>query len=65
MSYLLEYDIDGINVDLEGITYETGEHFTQFLRELSIQCRLNGIVLSVDNYVPAPYNEFYDLDTFE
>lgn len=60
MSYLLEYDIDGINVDLEGITYETGEHFTQFLRELSIQCRLNEIVLSVDNYVPRESNSFYN-----
>ena len=60
MGYLLEYDIDGINVDLEGITYETGEHFTQFLRELSIQCRLNEIVLSVDNYVPRESNSFYN-----
>ena len=60
MGYLLEYNIDGINVDLEGITYETGEHFTQFLRELSIQCRLNEIVLSVDNYVPRESNSFYN-----
>ena len=60
MGYLLEYDIDGINIDLEGITYETGEHFTQFLRELSIQCRLNEIVLSVDNYVPRESNSFYN-----
>ena len=60
MGYLLEYNIDGINVDLEGIAYETGEHFTQFLRELSIQCRLNGIVLSVDNYVPRESNTHYN-----
>ena len=60
MSYILEYDIDGINVDLEGITYETGEHFTQFLRELSIACRLNEVVLSVDNYVPRESNSFYN-----
>jgi len=60
MGYLLEYDIDGINIDLEGITYESGEHFTQFLRELSIQCRLNEIVLSVDNYVPRESNSFYN-----
>ena len=60
MSYILEYDIDGINVDLEGITYETGEHFTQFLRELSIVCRLNEVVLSVDNYVPRESNSFYN-----
>lgn len=60
MSYILEYDIDGINVDLEGITYQTGEHFTQFLRELSIACRLNEVVLSVDNYVPRESNSFYN-----
>ncbi len=60
MYYVLEYDIDGINIDLEGITPQSGEHFTQFLRELSIQCRLNGIVLSVDNYVPRESNTFYN-----
>jgi spore germination protein YaaH len=30
------------------------------LRELSVKCRNNGIVLSVDSYVPAPYTEHYD-----
>ena len=60
MDYLLEYDIDGINVDFESLSGETGEHFTQFLRELSIACRLNGIVLSVDNYVPRESNTFYN-----
>lgn len=60
MDYILEYDIDGINVDFESLSSETGEHFTQFLRELSILCRLNGIVLSVDNYVPRESNTFYN-----
>ncbi len=60
MGYILEYDIDGINVDLEGITPESGKHFTQFLRELSIACRLNEVVLSVDNYVPRESNAFYN-----
>ncbi len=60
MDYILEYDIDGINVDFESLSAETGEHFTQFLRELSIACRLNGIVLSVDNYVPRESNTFYN-----
>ena len=27
-----------------------------------MRCRQEGIVLSVDNYVPASYNEFYDLE---
>ena len=60
MSYVLEYDIDGINVDFETLSKDTGEHFTQFLRELSIACRLNGIVLSVDNYVPKESSAHYN-----
>lgn len=55
-----EYDIDGINVDFEQISMDCGEHYVEFLRELSIPCRENGIVLSVDNYVPTGYTEHYD-----
>ncbi len=60
LMYVLEYDIDGINVDFESLSGETGEHFTQFLRELSIECRLYDVVLSVDNYVPIESNSFYN-----
>ncbi len=55
----LEYDLDGINIDFESIGTDTGEAFIEFIRELSIPCRENGIVLSVDNYVPMGYNNFY------
>lgn len=58
-----KYGLDGINIDFETLSTSTGVHFIQFLKELSIQCRNSGLVLSVDNYVPAPYNEFYDLKT--
>lgn len=54
------YGFDGINLDFEGIKEEAGPHYIQFIRELSIPCRKNGLVLSVDNYVPAPGNEFYN-----
>ena len=56
----IQYKINGINIDFEKIPSNAGEHFIQFLRELSVKCRNNGIVLSVDNYVPAPYNKYYD-----
>lgn len=56
----LEYDLDGINVDFEEISQDAGEHFIQFIRELSVACRTNGIVLSVDNYVPTGYTDHYD-----
>lgn len=52
---------DGINLDFEGLKEEAGVHYVQFIRELSIACRAKGLTLSVDNYVPAPYNDFYNL----
>jgi spore germination protein YaaH len=56
----LEYDLDGINIDFENISLDAGEPFIEFIRELSIPCRENGIVLSVDNYVPMGYTDHYD-----
>ena len=46
---VLSYGIDGINVDFEYVSQEAAAGYIQFLRELSIECRKNGIVLSVDN----------------
>ena len=51
---------DGINVDLEQVPADAGEDYIEFLRELSISCRANGLVLSVDNYVPKNYNAHYN-----
>lgn len=52
--------MDGINIDFEKIGVDTGAHFVQFLRELSIQCREKQLVLSVDNYAPNAGNLYYD-----
>lgn len=54
--------LDGINLDFEKIGVDSGTHYVQFLRELSILCRSNGLVLSVDNYVPFNFNDYYRLD---
>lgn len=51
--------LDGINVDFEALTEEEVPHFIQFLRELSITCRTNNLVLSIDNPVPQ-YTAFYN-----
>ncbi|NLK28309.1 MAG: glycosyl hydrolase family 18 [Clostridiales bacterium] len=56
----LKYKLNGINIDFEKISSDAGIHYIQFLRELSVKCRNNGIVLSVDNYVPSPYTSHYD-----
>lgn len=60
MNDLITYGIDGINVDFEQLSMDCGEHFVEFIRELSVACRKNGKVLSVDNYVPRDFNDYYD-----
>ena len=52
---------DGINVDFETIKNESSNDFLQFIRELSVECRKNNLVLSIDNYPPQGYNDFYDI----
>lgn len=54
--------LDGVNVDFEQVAEKTGVHYVQFLRELSVACRQNHLVLSIDNYVPLHINEHYRLD---
>ena len=51
--------LDGINVDFESMTEEEAPHFIQFIRELSIGCRKNQLVLSVDNPVPE-FTTYYN-----
>lgn len=60
LAQAIQYDLDGINIDFETIPQEAGEDYIQFIRELSVKCRNNGIVLSVDSYVPTAYSEYYD-----
>ena len=62
ISTALSLGLDGINIDFEGLTEDVGIHYIQFLRELSVECRKNSLVLSIDKYVPLHFNEFYRLD---
>ena len=57
-----EYKLDGVNIDFEGLTEDSGIHYVQFLKELSVLCRSSGLILSVDNYVPFHFNNYYRLD---
>ena len=52
--------MDGINVDFESLSEDVGTHFLEFLRELSIECHKNNLVLSVDNPVPENFTSHYD-----
>ncbi len=54
--------LDGINLDFERISVDMGEHYAQFVRELSVACRLNDLTFSVDNYVPFNFNAYLRRD---
>lgn len=56
----LAVGLDGINIDFESLSEDAGIHFLEFLREMSIECHKNNLVLSVDNPVPEDFTSHYD-----
>lgn len=63
VSMAIQYNLDGVNIDFEAMDKDgVGDSFIQFIRELSLKCENNDIVLSVDNYVPTEYTSFYYRD---
>jgi len=51
---------DGINVDIESLPAAGGRGFLQFIRELSLATHEAGLILSVDNYVPSAWTQYYN-----
>ncbi len=58
-----EKGIDGINIDFECIGLSIADDYVQFICEMSVWCRKEGIVLSVDMYVPSDINQYYNRKT--
>ena len=56
----MRYKLDGINIDFEKITKDTAPAYLEFLRELVLQCHANGIVVSVDDYLPTEGTAYYN-----
>lgn len=56
----ISYDLDGINVDMEALSVQAKDGYIEFIKELSLKCEKNDIILSVDNYVPTSSTEFYN-----
>ncbi len=52
--------IDGINIDFEYVTESVAGDYLQFLREMSVACRKQRVVLSIDNYAAAGHTSYYD-----
>lgn len=55
----IEYNLDGLNIDFETMESAVGDSFIQFIRELSILCRRNNLVLSVDVPPSLGTTEYY------
>ena len=49
LAQAITYGLDGINIDFEEVSNEASDGFIQFIKELSIKCEKNDIILSVDN----------------
>lgn len=56
----ITYGLDGISVDIEELSGNAKDGYIQFIRELSIKCEKNDIILSVDNYVPSGSSRHYN-----
>lgn len=60
ISAAIQFNLDGINLDFEAVDPVCGDAYIQFIRELSLKCANNGVVLSVDNYSPTEYTAFHN-----
>lgn len=58
INYAKTLGLDGINIDFEHIDPGDAYTYTEFIRELSIACRRNALVLSVDTYPPYEFNAY-------
>lgn len=58
IGYAKTLNLDGINIDFEHIDPGDRYTYTEFIREISISCRMNSLVLSVDTYPPYEFNAY-------
>ena len=65
----ITYNLDGINVDIEALPEGAADGYLEFIKELSVKCENNNIVLSVDlatmgqsygNYNPEVLPDYVD-----
>ena len=60
-----KYDVDGINLDIEGIGNSRKDGYTSFVKELYSRLKAEGLGLSIDVGVPAPWNEYYNFSVIK
>ena len=60
MAALEDSGADGLNVDLENIPGDAADGYIQLIRELSVECRQRGLVLSVDDPAYSAWTSYYN-----
>lgn len=56
----IAYNLDGLNIDFEQVSSDAKDGYSEFIKELSLKCENNDLVLSVDNYPPSVYSVHYN-----
>lgn len=62
VSFVRDYNLDGININFEHVRAAAGRYYVQFLRELAPEMRRLDATLSVATFVPAPWFRQYHHD---
>ena len=60
LEYAIQYNLDGINVDIENIQDDFSKEWVQFMRELYPQLKAKGLIVSVDVYAPSAWSGHYE-----
>ncbi len=61
IAYAKKYNLDGINIDFEGVSSSDGDIYLTFIKEATQAFKANNLVTSVDTFVPAPWTTQYKL----
>jgi hypothetical protein len=59
LAYAAIYEIDGINIDFEGVANDDAARLTAFVRRMSDAARAMGLVVSIDVMVPSKWSMAY------
>ena len=60
INFVDEYDLDGINIDFEGVKKNDIDFYIEFLRELSPLLKKRNLILIVDVFVPDAWSMYYN-----
>ncbi len=60
MDLIEQYNLDGINLDFEYVRATDIDDYIQFTRELYMEMKKDGYILSVDTYVPSAWSMYYN-----